>query len=62
MLLIRKCLNEDITAAGKFYDRVVEYLDAHINYPKWQYKIYPNEDYVRLNLMNDIIKPKQLNT
>ena len=47
MLLIRKCLNKDITAAGKFYDRVVEYLDAHINYPKWQYKIYPNEDYVR---------------
>ncbi len=44
---IRKCTEEDIAAAGEFYDRIVEYLDAHINYPKWQYKIYPNEDYVR---------------
>lgn len=47
MLQIRKCLEEDIVAVGAFYDRVVEYLDAHVNYPKWQYKIYPNEDYVR---------------
>ena len=47
MLQIRKCLEEDIVAVGAFYDRVVEFLDAHVNYPKWQYKIYPNEDYVR---------------
>lgn len=30
-----------------FYDNVVEYLVSHVNYPKWRYKEYPNEDYVR---------------
>ncbi len=45
MAKIRKCTTEDITAAGDFYDRVVEHLDAHINYPKWKYKEYPSEKY-----------------
>lgn len=30
-----------------FYDRMVEWLDAHINYPKWIYKVYPSEVFVR---------------
>ena len=42
---IRKCKTEDIAATGAFYDRVVEYLDGHINYPKWKYKEYPSEQY-----------------
>lgn len=42
---IRKCKPENIAAAGDFYDRVVEYLDAHVNYPRWKYKEYPSEQY-----------------
>ncbi len=42
---IRKCEQKDIAATGAFYDRVVEYLDSHINYPKWRYKEYPSEKY-----------------
>ncbi len=45
MVKIRKCTTEDITATGAFYDRVVEYLDVHTNYPKWKYKEYPSEQY-----------------
>ena len=36
---IRKSEESDIEAVGKFYDEVILWLDAHINYPKWQYKI-----------------------
>ena len=32
---IRKCVESDIAAAGEFYDSVVRWLDAHINYPRW---------------------------
>lgn len=46
-MIIRKCTQADIGAAGAFYDKVVEYLDAHINYPKWMYKVYPSEEFVR---------------
>ena len=46
-LEIRKCREEDIPEAGRFYDRVVEWLDGHINYPKWTYKEYPSETSVR---------------
>ena len=44
---IRKSKTEDIPSIGAFYDRVVEYLDAHTNYPKWKYKEYPSEQYAR---------------
>ena len=44
---IRKSKESDIEAVGKFYDEVILWLDAHINYPKWQYKIYPCEKYAR---------------
>ena len=44
---IRKCWEEDVPAAGRFYDRVVEWLDGHVNYPKWTYKVYPSETSVR---------------
>ena len=40
---IRKCRDEDVPAVGRFYDRVVEWLDGHVNYPKWTYKVYPSE-------------------
>ena len=40
-------MEEDITTVGVFYDKIVEYLDLHVNYPKWRYKDYPSEDSVR---------------
>ena len=45
--MIRKCSDKDIVETGAFYDRVVAWLDAGINYPKWIYKIYPSEQFVR---------------
>ena len=44
---IRKCREEDVAAAGSFYDDVVLWLNHHINYPKWMYKIYPSESWVK---------------
>lgn len=46
-MIIRKCSEDDIEAAGRFYDRTVKYLCEHTNYPKWTYKEYPSESYVR---------------
>ncbi len=46
-MIIRKCLERDIGPAGQFYDRVVLWLDQHINYPKWIYGVYPSEETVR---------------
>ena len=46
-MVIRKCLEQDIAETGAFYDRVVRWLDQHINYPKWIYKVYPSTGYVR---------------
>ena len=42
---IRKCTQADIVATGAFYDKVVEYLLSHTNYPKWT-KEYPSESWV----------------
>lgn len=44
---IRKCREADVAATGAFYDDVVLWLDQHINYPKWMYKIYPSESWVK---------------
>ena len=44
---IRKCQEADVAATGAFYDAVVFWLNHHINYPKWMYKIYPSESWVK---------------
>ncbi len=44
---IRLCKNADIEATGAFYDRVVMWLDEHVNYPKWTYGVYPSVDFVK---------------
>ena len=44
---IRICNGNDITAVGAFYDKVVMHLEQTINYPKWEYKVYPCEETVR---------------
>ena len=43
---IRLCEKTDIEATGAFYDNVVLWLDAHVNYPKWEYKVYPSVEFV----------------
>ena len=42
---ISKCEAADLEKIGEVYDKVVEYLDAHVNYPKWTYKEYPSKAY-----------------
>ena len=44
-MIIRKCTEMETAAVGALYDRVVRWLDEHINYPKWKYRIYPSEDF-----------------
>lgn len=44
---IKKCREADVARIGSFYDSVVFWLDSHINYPKWIYKVYPSEPSVR---------------
>ena len=41
-MIIKKCEIDDIEKISEFYDDVIIYLDNHINYPKWKYKIYPS--------------------
>ncbi len=43
---IRLCKSKDIEATGVFYDRVVLWLENHVNYPKWEYKVYPSRQFV----------------
>lgn len=40
---IRKALKSEAAQIGAFYDKVVLWLDRHINYPKWIYGVYPSE-------------------
>ena len=47
IMQIRKCLETDIVQTGRFYDSVVEWLDAHFNFPRWIYRVYPSEYSVR---------------
>ena len=44
---IRKCMETDMDRTGEFYDRVIEWLNSHINYPRWVYKVYPSAESVR---------------
>ncbi len=45
-------MGADITAAGEFYDGIVKWLDDHINYPRWIYRVYPSEESVRAMTKN----------
>lgn len=38
---IRQCKMNEVERVGAFYDGVVKYLDEHVNYPRWIYKVYP---------------------
>lgn len=44
---IKLCTEGDCIQAGEFYDRAVRYLYENVNYPKWEYKVYPSEASVR---------------
>ena len=44
---IRRCRDSEIKEAGLFYDRVILWLNDHINYPRWIFGTYPSEQSVR---------------
>lgn len=44
---IQKCAMEHLEETAAFYDRVVAYLDAHINYPRWRRGDYPGYESTR---------------
>ncbi len=46
-LTIRKSTEEDVSRIGQFYDEVVLWLNDHVNYPCWIYKVYPSENSVK---------------
>lgn len=46
-MYIRKCQEKDIDSVAAFYDRIVMFLDDHINYPCWIYKVYPSIESVK---------------
>lgn len=45
---IEKCDEEDIVRVGQFYDEVILWLNDHVNYPRWIYKVYPSENSARI--------------
>ncbi len=51
-MIIRKCNETDINNTALLYDNEIIYLDNHINYPKWKYKIYPSIESVSYNTKN----------
>lgn len=50
--MIRKATTEDIIAAGKLYDEVIDYEDSRIKYTSWQKGVYPTVDTARLGVKN----------
>ncbi|MCH5153517.1 MAG: GNAT family N-acetyltransferase [Clostridiales bacterium] len=46
-ITIQECSPLDVESVGEFYDGVVKYLTEHVNYPKWMYREYPSEPFVR---------------
>lgn len=40
---IIRCTPDNTVETAKFYDKVVEYLDNNINYPRWTRGSYPSE-------------------
>lgn len=43
---IRLCINDDILPVAAFYDTVVLHLEQTVNYPKWEYGVYPSRQSV----------------
>ena len=46
--VIRKCREDETARVGQFYDRVIAWLNDHVNYPRWIYRVYPSERSVRI--------------
>lgn len=44
---IFKCTMEDLESVAAFYDKVTEYLERNINYPKWTHGEYPGRESTR---------------
>lgn len=43
---VRKATRQDLDALAELYDRAVLHLQATVNYPKWEYGVYPCRDSV----------------
>ena len=50
---IYKCTMAELDKTAQFYDHVVEYLDEHINYPKWIRGEYPAYDSTKTAIAQD---------
>lgn len=50
---IRKCQEKDADSVVNFYDEIVKYLDNHINYPRWIYRVYPSKDSVNAMIQEE---------
>lgn len=46
MIQVRKSTMEDLQALAELYDKAVLHLTQTVNYPKWQYGVYPCRDSV----------------
>lgn len=43
-MVVQKCNMNDLNLVSSFYDKTILYLNEHINYPKWEYGIYPSKN------------------
>ncbi len=43
-----KCNISDLKRVAEFYDRVIDYLYEHINYPVWEKGVYPSEKTIKV--------------
>lgn len=49
---IFKCTKEQLDITAEFYDKVTEYLEKNINYPKWVHGEYPGRESTELAIEN----------
>ncbi len=47
MKVIQCCL-KDLKRVSSFYDRVIDYLDCHENFPLWEKGVYPSQNTVKI--------------
>lgn len=43
-----KCSLKDLQRVSNFYERVIDYLDAHENFPIWEKGVYPSYNTIKI--------------
>lgn len=51
---IIKCTTKHLNSVSAFYDKVTEYLEKQINYPKWTQGNYPGTESTRQAIADDV--------